>query len=251
MKHRDIILYGVYSDLRTEVARRFLGFLWWILEPVMYMGAFYIVFGLALGHSRPGYVPLLLSGMVAWKWFDGSVRQASNAIQANAGLIQQIHVPKYVFALIPVLSNTFKFLIILTLLILSLLVAGYRPSLEWLALPVLILNQLLFIIGFGFLLAAVLPFVPDLRQVVDNFLMLMMFMSGVFFSIHEIPASMAPLLNLNPMTVMITAFRDVLLHNQWPAWGEQLYVLSVAIPFLLLALWVLHRNERKYPKLLF
>lgn len=251
MNHRDIILFGVYSDLRTEVARRFLGFLWWILEPLMYMSAFYIVFGLALGHSRPGYVPLLLSGMVAWKWFDGSVRQASNSIQGNAGLIQQIHVPKYVFALIPILSNTVKFLIILTLLIIFLLISGYRPSTEWLALPILMANQLLYTVAFGFLLASVLPFVPDLRQVVDNVLMLMMFMSGVFFSIHEIPPSMAPLLSLNPMTTMITAYRDVLLHNQWPAWGEQLYVLLVSLPLLGLSLWILHRNDRRYPKLLY
>jgi lipopolysaccharide transport system permease protein len=117
MNYGELVLYGVYTDLRTEVARRFLGFAWWILEPVMYMAVFYLVFGLGLRQGGPDYVPFLLSGMVAWKWFDGSVRQASNCIVMNAGLIQQIFVPKYVFGLIQIFTNTFKFLLILVLLI--------------------------------------------------------------------------------------------------------------------------------------
>ena len=53
MNYKEILLYGVYSDLRTEVARRFLGFLWWIIDPILYMGAFYIVFALALRQGGP------------------------------------------------------------------------------------------------------------------------------------------------------------------------------------------------------
>src|SRR5688572_12050636 len=104
MRYNEILLYGVYSDLRTEVSRRFLGFLWWGLEPVMYMATFYLIFGLTLKQGDDNYVSFLLTGMVAWKWFDGSVRLASSAITANASLVQQIYVPKYIFVLIPVFT---------------------------------------------------------------------------------------------------------------------------------------------------
>ncbi|GBL57597.1 lipopolysaccharide transport system permease protein [Pseudomonas citronellolis] len=250
MKYRDIVLYGVYTDLRTEVARRFLGFLWWIIEPVMYMGAFYIVFGLALRQNTPGYVPMLLSGMVVWKWFDGSVRLASNALSANAGIIQQIYVPKYVFALIPILSNTFKFLIILGLLIVALLASGHVPSVHWLGLLPVMLVQLFLIVSIGFLLAAILPLAPDLKQVVDNVLMLMMFLSGVFFSVDHLPEKMKLFFNLNPMAPVITAYRDMLLHNAWPSWASLAYVILVSLPIFAVACGLLHYYDRKYAKLM-
>ncbi|HUE92479.1 ABC transporter permease [Pseudomonas sp.] len=250
MNYREVLWYGVYSDLRTEIARRFLGFLWWIIEPVMYMAVFYVVFGMALRQGGDDYVPFLLSGMIAWKWFDGSVRQASVSIPMNAGLVQQIYVPKFLFGLIQIFSNTFKFLIVLLLLLGFLLVIGKRPSLHWFGLLPIILSQLLLITAFGLLLAALIPFAQDLKLVVDNLLMLMMFMSGIFFSADSVPESMRFVFELNPMVLVIGAYRAVLLSNQWPDWSDLCYVLLLALPVLLVAALVLRRNERRYPKLM-
>jgi len=251
MNYGEVLLYGVYSDLRTEVARRFLGFLWWIIEPVMYMAVFYLVFGLALRQGGPDYVSFLLCGMIAWKWFDGSVRQASNSIPMNAGLVQQIHVPKYLFALIQIFSNTFKFAIVLTLLLGFLLGTGKPVRLEWLGLVPVILVQLLLIIAVGLLLAAVIPFVQDLKLVVDNLLMLLMFMSGIFFNADHVPEAMRGVFGYNPMVLLIQAYRDVLLHNQWPQWSALGYCIALSIPILAVALLTLTRNDRHYPKLLY
>lgn len=251
MNYWEVLLYGVYSDLRTEIARRFLGFLWWIIEPVMYMAVFYVVFGLALRQGGPDYVPFLLCGMIAWKWFDGSVRQASLSIPMNAGLVQQIFVPKSLFALIQIFSNTFKFAIVLLLLLGFLLVTGKPPSLEWLGLLPVILTQLLLIIAVGLLLAAIIPFAQDLKLVIDNLLMLMMFMSGIFFSADQVPDNMRSAFEYNPMVLLISAYRDVLLHNQWPQWSALGYCVALSLPILAAALLTLARNERRYPKLLY
>ncbi|PAU56401.1 ABC transporter permease [Pseudomonas indica] len=250
MNYRDLLFYGVYSDLRTEIARRFLGFLWWIIEPVMYMAVFYIVFGLALRQGGPDYVPFLLCGMIAWKWFDGSVRQASISITGNSGLIQQIFVPKSLLALIQILGNTFKFLIVLLLLLTFLLLIGKRPSWHWLSLLPIMLTQLFLIVSLGLLLAAIIPFAQDFKQVVDNLMMLLMFMSGIFFSADSVPMSMRPLFELNPMVLLIESYRAVLLDNQWPGWSGLGYVWMVGTPMLLAALFTIRRNERRYPKMM-
>jgi lipopolysaccharide transport system permease protein len=250
MNYKEILLYGVYSDLRTEVARRFLGFLWWILDPVLYMTAFYIVFALALRQGGPEYVPFLLTGMIAWKWFDGSVRQASVAIVGNAGLIQQIYVPKSLFALIQILSNTFKFLIVLALLLAFLIVIGKRPSLQWLALLPVILVQLYLTTAVGLLLAGIIPLAQDFKQVVDNLLMVMMFLSGIFFTAERLPDSLRFAFELNPMVVLIGAYRNILLHNQWPDMAHLFYVLAVSTPLLIFAVLFIRKNERRYPKLM-
>ena len=251
MNYWEVLFYGVYSDLRTEIARRFLGFLWWIIEPVMYMAVFYIVFGMALRQGGADYVPFLLSGMIAWKWFDGSVRQASVSIPLNSGLIQQIFVPKFLFGLIQIFSNSFKFLIVFTLFLAFILFTGKQPSVEWFGLLPVMLVQLLLIIAVGLFLASIIPFAQDLKLVVDNVLMLMMFMSGIFFSADQVPESMREVFEYNPMVLLISAYRDVLLHNQWPQWSALGYCIALAVPVLIAALIVLRRNERHYAKLLY
>ena len=181
MNYYDILVYSVYSDLRTEVSRRFFGFLWWILEPLMYMATFYLVFGVALGQGDDQFASFLLAGMVIWKWFDGSVRLASTSICNAYGLSQQIHLPKVIYVLIPLLSNTFKFVIIFLLLIGFLIGSeSLRTEALWALIPVL-LCQFYFTFCLSVFFASLLPFFQDLRQVIDNFMLMLMFMSGVFY----------------------------------------------------------------------
>jgi lipopolysaccharide transport system permease protein len=251
MRHSELLLYAVYADLRTEVARRLLGVLWWVLEPLMFMLVFYLVFGLGMRQGGPEYAPFLLCGMVPWKWFDGSVRQASAALVANVGLMQQVFVPKYILVLTQLVTNTVKFLIVLALLILLVVTLGKRPSFEWLGLIPLIAVQFVLISSLGLLLGAVIPFAQDLKQIVDNVLMLAMFMSGIFFNADTMPESWRGVFQYNPMLQVIEAYRAILLHNSWPEWAGLGYVLVVSAPLLLLAMLLLRRFERHYPKLIF
>lgn len=251
MRYPELVLFLVYTDLRTEVARRFLGVLWWVLEPVMYMSVFYLIFEVGLRQGGQDYVPFLLCGMVAWKWFDGSVRQAGNSIVANFGLIQQIFVPKFVFGVVQVLTNTFKFLLVFLLLLTFLLLKGYRVSVQWWALVPLILVQLVLIVSVGLFLASLIPFANDLRQVVDNLMMLMMFMSGIFIRPDSIPEDVRHYFYFNPMVGIIESYREILLHNHWPDWGNLGYALAVSLPILAGAAFLLRRYERHYPKLIY
>jgi lipopolysaccharide transport system permease protein len=251
MRYLDLVFFLVYMDLRTEVARRLLGFLWWILEPVLFMSVFYLVFGLGLRHGGSDYVTFLLCGMVSWKWFDGSVRQAGTSIIGNTGLMQQVYVHKAVFGLVQILTNTFKFMIVLLLLIGFLLATGHHVSVEWFGLVPLILTQFLLIVAGGLLLAAMIPFAHDLKQVVDNLLMLLMFMSGIIVNIDTMPETWGNVLRLNPMVGLIDAYRQVLMHNMWPDWHNLGYSAGLSLPILAVALFIIVQYDRHYPKLIY
>ena len=108
----QLISYKVYAELRSEIARAYLGILWWVIEPVLYMLAFYVVFAVVMQRGGEGYIVVLLTGLVAWKWFDATVRSGANAISANQGLMQQVYVPKYIFPAIVILTNLIKFVIV-------------------------------------------------------------------------------------------------------------------------------------------
>lgn len=245
----DLIKYKVYAELSAEAARTFLGILWWLIEPILYMSVFYFIFGVMFQRGGEGFVYFLLVGLVVWKWFDSAIRSGMVSLQTNAAVIQQVYQPKFIFPVIIVLINTAKFLLVMLLLLLFLLVTGHPVSLTWLALLPLIGVQFVLIVGITSMCATVIPFLPDLKWVVDNGLTMLFFLSGVFFDISAMPEHLQGWLRMNPMAVLIDSYRSVLLLGQMPDWGHVFWVLLFSCVLVVVALQLFSRYDRIYPKL--
>ncbi len=245
----QLILYKTRADLKVEAARGYMGMLWWVLEPLLYMGAFYIIFAVALKRGGENFVPWLLTGLVSWKWFDTSVRMSLTSISAGKGLMSQVYMPKLFFPAVIVLKNSVKFLVTLGLLLVFLLIYGFPLSLYWLAILPLVGLQLLLITGVAFTISALTPLWPDLKLLMNNVLMLMFFLSGVFFDTSQLQGWLSWLLSLNPMVHVIRAWRDVLLNGQWPDVPGLFYVLLLSLVLLVLGQYLLKRWDRLYPRL--
>ena len=250
MKYADIIMFKTWADLRSEVSRADIGFLWWFLEPILYMAAFYLVFGLGLRMGGEGFIFFLLCGLVPWKWFASTVSNGSKAIEAGAGMLHQVYLPKVVLPTIVVISNSLKFLLILFMLLIFLLINGFEASIQWIGLLPIVLCQLVLVWSFTSLSAAILPFVPDLRYVIDNGLLLLMFVSGVFFSIEGLSEPVKSVLYLNPVALLLDAYRLVLLDSVWPSWTSLVSVLLFSSLLGAIALWILLWLDRRYAKVL-
>ena len=250
MKYLNIILFKTWADLRAEASRAYIGFLWWFLEPLLYMTAFYVIFGLGLRMGGEGFVYFLLCGLVPWKWFSSTVNNGSRSIEAGAGMIHQVYIPKVVLPTIIVAINTVKFLMILPLLIAFLLLVGAVTEIYWTMLLPLVLLQLLFVWSVTALSAAIVPFVQDVRYVIENGLLFLMFLSGIFFEMEALDASIRSVLMLNPMAILVESFRDVLLHGQMPDTSGLAYVAGFSLLLCSVGLFVLQRFDRRYPKVL-
>jgi lipopolysaccharide transport system permease protein len=246
----ELIWYKGMADLHAEAARAYVGFIWWVLEPLLYMAAFYVAFGMGLRGPGGGTVALsLLCGLVPWKWFASSVQNGSNIIQANAGLIMQVYLPKYVLPGMVMVTNGIKFLIILGLLLVAVALT-HGPAPAWVALPVVVVVEMLLALALSSLAAAIVPLLPDLDLVISNGLIVMMFLSGIFKDVSSLPPHLAALLSLNPMVHVIRAFRAVLLEKQWPDWSALAGVTLFSLVVYGLTLLLLKRYDRVYPKLL-
>jgi lipopolysaccharide transport system permease protein len=92
--------------------------------------------------------------------------------------------------------------------------------------------------------------VPELKLVIDNGLIVLMFLSGIFSEINKLPPRIAAILHANPMVPLIEAYRDILLNDAWPDWAGLAWVLCLGIPVYALAFWILRRNDRAYLKLM-
>jgi len=245
-----IIIQKSVNDIIAESRRGYIGLLWWVVEPVLYMGVFYLLFVVGFKRGGEGAVAFLLIGLVVWKWFDSSIRLSTTCITVNYGLIQQVYIPKFIFPMIVVLTSTIKFLIIFVLLIIFLVVIGYTPTLSWLAIPVVIMVQLYLMLAFGGLLAATVPLLPDVRLIIENGLTLMFFMSGIFFDISSVSPKIQTYLNLNPMLGIIKNIRGILIDGLWPDWMLLGQITLIAILTSGLAWWILIKLDKSYAKII-
>ncbi len=249
---KDILLYKTYAELKVEAQRNYLGFLWWIGEPMLFMLVYYFLFERLLnirGGGGEGFIPFLLVGLVAWMWGQTCLSQGALSISRNLGLLNQVRVPKYLFPTVVFLKNTVKFIFALCMLLAFLLFYGVPASFAWLyAIPVLAVAGAL-ILGASYLAAAFIPFYPDLELLINNGLRAGLFLSGIFYDINAFSAEQQALFQLNPAAVLIDALRGVLLAGQAPDWGALASILLLALAVGGAGWATMRRNEFRYAKI--
>ena len=246
----DLISYKALSSLTSETNRSRLGVIWWILDPLLYMSVFYIVFGVIFERGGPGFVAKLLIALVIWRWFDNCVKTASGSLINSAGLMRQVYVAKALFPLSAIIAQSIKFVCVLAILLVFLLLYGIEPTISWLGLVPVLLAELCFLLGLGLLLGAIIPFFPDLKTFIDYGIQLGFFMSGVFYEISRVPEGVREYFYWNPMAVLIDQSRQVLLYHNAPDWQLLGWIALVGIILAALGLFLLRHFDRDYPNLL-
>ena len=232
----ELVWFRAYADLKAEASRTYIGILWWILDPLLQMGIFYLVFGVGLrGAGRTeNFVQFLLVGIIMWRWFSTSVNFSSGAILQNRNLVLRLNIDKWIFPATLIVGNTFKFLIAYAMLIGFLLHSQMPLTWQYLQLPLVLVVQLTLICGVALVLAALVPLLPDLRNIITHLLQLTFFMSGIFYDVNDMPADFQWIFDINPMVHLIQANRAIMLHGEMPEWTPLLAVFALG----LLLIWV-------------
>ena len=245
----NLLFFTVRCRLKSEASTSYLSYGWWVAEPILYMATFYLVFGILMSQGKGDFVPYLLTGLVPWLWFNKSVSNSTGAILGGQHIMLQTRVPVALFPAAAVTQDSVKQFAVFMLLMLVLLAVGKTPSIHWIAIIPLALVQLAFTTCVAFVVAGIVPFFPDARFLVDTGLVMMMFMSGIFYSYDLILPEHQPLFFLNPMANIIKNYRDILLHNQWPDWHALSIIFIACIVFLIITIAVYRKYRTKYVRI--
>ena len=225
--------------LKGESRQYFIGYLWWVLEPLLYVGVFYLVFDILLNSRQPDFLYFLIVGKVTFIWFSKSVNQAASSLEANKGLMAQTNLRKELFPLAVILQGLYRQLVVFLFLIGFLLMGGYPPSATWLWLIPLTVLQAMLITACGLLGALLVSFKRDFRLVIQLGTVFLLFMSGIFWDLNTIADTRLRdgLLVLNPMANLIDCYRQVLMLDEAPNAIRLAWVLGESL-LLLIPAWV-------------
>ena len=244
----DLVLTKARLNLKSEANRNHLRYLWWVLDPLLYMAVFYVVFGMLLHRGGEGFVAYLLTGLVPFQWFAKTVQHASNTIVEGRGLMNQVRVSPLFFPLVAVAQNAGKQSLVFLMLVVFLIFYGLPPTPHWLALAPVVALQLLLMVVVGCALAMLIPFVRDLLNLVPTGLQFLLFCSGVFYTLDTIPERWRDLFLANPMANLLHQYRRILLEHQWPDWGQLGWLALASLFGLALVLLAYRRLEGVFPR---
>lgn len=222
-------VYRAYSDLAAEASKYYLGWLWWFLEPIALTAVFFLVFS----YLRPAqsdienFPAFLVVGVTTWLWFANAVANSTDVLMGARAIVSQMRLPKLLFPAVAVAAASLKQSFVFAVL-LAFVGIAFGPGWTWLFLPLLAVTQWVLILAAACTVAFICCCAPDIRFVVRSGLTLMMFCSGLFFAIADMPSGWQSLLRLNPMAVLLEQYRAVLLYGATPdvAWCAQAVLAS-------------------------
>jgi len=215
----DLVLTKAKMNLKSEVSQNYLRYLWWLIDPLLYMAVFYIFFGLMLKHGGPDYLAYLLTGLVPFQWFAKTVSQASNSIVAGKGLMNQVRLSPLFFPLVSVLQNSGRQLVVFMMLFTFLIAIGLHPTLYWLGFIPIVIVQFVIIVATSCLVSMVVPFIRDFTYIVPTAIQFLFFCSGVFTRLESIPEKWRSVYLMNPMANILYQYRLVFVQQSWPDWA--------------------------------
>lgn len=245
-----LVFYKASSNLRAESRKTYLSFFWWFFEPMLLMVIYYFVFGVVLGVKTDDFVSYLLVGLVVWQWFFRSVTNSSSSIMESGGIIGKVAINKIFFPSVIIVTDLFKSLFVFFVLFFYLLYMGYEANSAYYILPLLLLSELLLIVAISLWASLIIPFLPDMKILINSLLMAAMFASGIFYSTELVPNDIKDYFFLNPMAYLIDCFRSILLDGQVPDLIYLAKMTSVFVVLILLALLFAKRFNNSYIKVI-
>lgn len=219
--YRELIRNLVIRDLKVRYRNSTLGVLWSLVNPMMMMIVFTVVFTVIARTTEINKFPVfVLCAILPWNFFSFSVIGSIRSIVDNSPLVSKVYFPREVLPIAVVLANLVNFLIALTVLFVFILIFQI-PITPWiLLLPVVIIVQVIFIIGVGLIMATVNVFYRDTQVIMEVLMQAWFFLTPIFYPGDILPRNY-PIggftldvwrwMNiLNPMASIISTYRVIL-----------------------------------------
>ncbi len=252
---------GLIKQLsRREVLERYkgsmFGLLWSFFNPLLmllvYLFVFSFVFKMrwqgAEGYGQFGTV--LFSGLILHALLGECLSRAPGLISGNAQFVKKVVFPLEVFSIVSVVTALFHFVVSMIILIIAHLLTAHEINWTIIFTPLVILPLALVSLGFSYLIASTTVFIRDLSQVIGVLVTILLFLSPIFYPIEVVPETVRPLMYLNPLTVPIEQFRNLVIWGKPPDLLILALYTCVALLVFCIGWWWFQRTKKVFADVL-
>lgn len=244
-KYRFLLNQLVKRDIKLKYRRSILGIFWSFLEPLGTMVVLTIVFS-TLFSSIGNFPVYLLTGLLVYQFFAGGTNVAMRSMVSNASILKTIYVPKYLYSLSAVLSNFVTFL--LSLIVLFMVMAAtnvdFTMYIIFASLPLFAL--LLLTVGVGLIMATINVFFRDMQYLYGIFLMMLMYLTPIFYPAEIVPASFRFIQDYNPLFAIIKCCRSSFLYGTLYNTQDLLFAMGSGIVALVIGIIIFYKFQDRF-----
>lgn len=244
-RYRHALWLLTVRDLRVRYSTSALGYFWSILDPLVMASIYWFVFVRVFGRSvgEEPYIIFLLSALLPWTWFNGTVSDCTRAFLREAKLIRSTKIPRTIWVNRLVLSKGIEFLASIPVIGVFAIASGatIRPEGFWVLLAILM--QAFFLVGIGLIVAPLVVFFRDLERAVKLALRFLFYASPIIYSLQDLPEGLHFWAAFNPLAGIFSLYRAAFFPSEldWYAVGVSAGMIVV---LLALGLTVFRRAER-------
>lgn len=247
-KYKDLIKGLVGRDLKLKYRRSFLGYVWSVLNPLLTMIVYTVVFTRLLGKKIENYPVYFLTGRMLYDFMKTSTTGAMKSVVGNSAMLRKVYVPKYIFTLSKVTSCMVD--MVLSLGALFIVMIATKSQFHWcmLLMPYVILQTYIFCCGLGFFLAQFDVFFRDIQYIYSVILTAWLYFTPIIYELNDrFPRWFhIAVKGFNPMYYYVAQFRDLIYYGRLP--GPRIFWGGWLISFLTLGIgvWAFQRSKDKF-----
>ena len=248
LKYWPLLKKLTLREIKSRYKQSFLGLFWVVLNPFFQMLIMSFVFSTIMNVGNLGvpYPVYLYAGLLPWTFFSLSLSGSMDVFHGNSSLLKKIYFPRQILVLSTLLAKAFDFA--LAAIIFFALMLFYKVPFSWyilLFVPLFLLH-FVFTYAISLLLASLNLFYRDIQYLFNLVLTLWFYLTPVVYSTDFFPESYRWVFKINPMSVFINAYRQVLLSQDWPNWGSLSIGVGITILLLIFAKVVFNRLQKSF-----
>lgn len=234
-QRRELLFIWLRYTIKARYTQTILGILWIVLMPLSLSLVMAFAIGLILRVQGPGVpqVAFLLAGVISFGFFQEDVQKSTGVIASKVQLIGKVYFPREILILLQLGEGIVDFVFKVLVLIVVDLIVGIPPNWMLVYLPIPVLTLILLTLGVMFFVSVWSMLIWDVPQLVGVIIRLLLYTSPVFFSLDRVPEKWRFLIAINPLTLVIEAFRDVVVYRVPPDMVSLFYpiVISLALTY--------------------
>jgi lipopolysaccharide transport system permease protein len=217
-QYRDLFFSMVSREIKVLYAQTILGFSWAVLQPLIQILIFTIIFGKVARISSEGFPYIVFStvAILPWTYMSQALTQSSQSLVSGQSMLGKVYFPRLIFPLTPILARLLDFLVSLILLLPIVLYYRITPTWQLLLLPLFILMMMVIPAGAGMWLSSMAIRFRDVKFATPFLIRMLIYTAPILYSASTIPEKYRLLYSLNPIVGVIEGFRACILGTAIP-----------------------------------
>ena len=222
--YRELLKTNVKKEIRGRYKNSILGVMWSFLNPLLQLLVYSVIFGALLtgGDSaedkyyQATYYIYVCVALIPWTYFTSAITQAAFTVIGNGDIIKKVYFPREILPISVVTSGAVNFMI--STIIILLFVIFSQVGLSWYILlyPFILLIQYILLLGIAFIVSSITVYFRDLEHIIGIVLMAAFYGTPIVYKLEQLPQQLQIIMQLNPMTHLINAYRDIFYYHQMP-----------------------------------